>query len=101
MLEAKGVTPFSNKQFKHKMERLRAIFGEDGRRFPQIKNYFGLISPYKSRGLQSEFCPSWLKQKDEIPWIEMSLPKDRLTVFGCDEQGKPNKNHAFWTIRKG
>ncbi len=36
-----------------------------------------------------------------IPWLEMPIPSDRLTVFGCDEKGRPNKERAFWTIRQG
>ena len=101
MLEAKGVTAFSNRQFKHKMDRFRSIFGENGKRFLMVKPYFGLVSPRKSTGLLYDLCPSWLKHGDDMPWLEMSIPQDRLTVFGCDEHGRPSQKRAFWAVRKG
>ena len=101
MLEAKGVTAFRNRPFAHKIDRFRSIFGETGDRWPQIKPYFGLVSPRKSKGLRYDLCPAWLKVGDKIPWFEMPIPSDRLTVFGCDEKGRSNKERAFWTIRQG
>lgn len=101
MLEAKGVTAFSNSQFEHKINRFKSIFGETGDRWAEIKPYFGLVSPRKPKGLHYDLCPAWLKVGDKIPWFEMSIPSDRLTVFGCDEKGRPNKERAFWTIRQG
>lgn len=101
MLEAKGVTAFSNSQFVHKINRFKSMFGETGDRWTEIKPYFGLVSPRKSKGLHYDLCPAWLKVDDKIPWFEMSIPSDRLTVFGCDEKGRPNKERAFWTIRQG
>jgi len=101
MLEAKGVTAFSNSQFEHKINRFKSIFGETGDRWAEIKPYFGLVSPRKSKRLHYDLCPAWLKVGDKIPWFEMSIPSDRLTVFGCDEKGRPNKERAFWTIRRG
>lgn len=99
MLEAKGFTAFSNRQFKHKIDRLRSIFGEDGHRWPEVKPYFGLVSPRESRKLQAEICPSWLKVENEIPWFEMPLPDNRLILYGCDKQGRPNQERAFWTVK--
>jgi len=101
MLEAKGVTAFSNSQFRHKMDRFRSIFGENGRRFSRIKPYFGLVSPRKPTGLRYDLCPLWLKHGDDIPWFEMSIPRDRLTVFGCDKEGRPNQRRALWTVKQG
>lgn len=101
MLEAKGVTAFSNNQFVHKINRFKSIFGETGDRWAEIKPYFGLVSPRKSKGLHYALCPAWLMVDDKIPWFEMSIPSDRLTVLGCDEKGRPNKERAFWTMRQG
>lgn len=101
MLEAKGVTAFNNRQFQHKMGRFRSIFGEAGYRWPRIKPYFGLVSPRKPNGLRYDLCPAWLTVGAQIPWFTLSLPSDRLTVLGCDKNGRPNKERAFWTTRQG
>jgi hypothetical protein len=101
MIEAKGVTSFTNKQFIHKMDRLKAIFGEDGKRFgDNIKLYFVLVSPDESERLRVEHCPSWLKQGEKIHWIKLIIPKDRLIVYGCNEKKKSDKSRAFWTIKE-
>jgi hypothetical protein len=98
MLEAKGVTSYDNNQFRHKIDRFKKIFGEKGDRFAKIKPYFGLISPRESKGLDFEYCPSWLKVDRKIPWFEMAIP-ERLVLFGCDERGKSNNSRDFWTIK--
>ena len=99
MLEAKGVTAFSNRQFKHKMDRLRVIFREDGRRWPQIRPYFGLASPRYPVKLRRCVCPAWLMVRGEIPWLPMQ-PQGSRIVFRCDEGGRPNKDGAFWRTRE-
>jgi len=103
MLEAKGVTPYSNRQFEHKMSRLRTIFRENGSsRWPQtqIRPYFGLASPRNPVKLRRCLCPDWLRVNGQIPWLKMTL-QGKLTVFRCDEEGRPNKESAFWTTRPG
>jgi len=99
MLEAKGFTAFSNRQFTHKMDRLKSIFGEKGNRWPKVKPYFGLISSRESGKLKTNICPSWLKVEGRIPWFEMPLPNNRLILYGCDKLGRPNKERAFWTVK--
>ena len=99
MLEAKGVTPFINSQFEHKMNRLKAIFHENGNRWPQIRTYFGLVSPRDPVKLRRCVCPDWLRVNGKIPWFEMPIPPGRLEVFRCDKKRIPNKDGAFWTKR--
>jgi len=99
MLEAKGFTAFSNRQFAHKMDRLKSIFGEKGNRWPEVKPYFGLISSRESGKIKTDICPSWLKVEGKIPWFEMSLPNNRLILYGCDKLGRPNQERAFWTVK--
>jgi len=99
MLEAKGFTSFNNKQFEHKMHRLKSIFGDNGQRWQAVKPYFGLVSPRKSSKLQVDKCPSWLKVGGTLPWFEMALPSSRLILYRCDELGKPNQEGILWTVK--
>jgi len=100
MLEAKGVTYFSNGQFIHKVGRLKHIFRDDGKRWPQVAPYFGLVSPKESKRLKYEICPSWLKIEGKIPWFEMEITPARLAVYGCNIQGKRDKNRNYWSVRE-
>ena len=99
MLEAKGFTSFNNRQFEHKMNRIKDIFGEDGQRWQAIKPYFGLVSPRKSSKLRVEECPSWSKVEGTLPWFEMPLPDNRLILYRCDERGRQDKECALWTVK--
>ena len=99
MLEAKGFTSFNNRQFAHKMDRLRSIFGDDGQRWKAVKPYFGLVSRREPSKLQVIKCPSWLKVEGTLPWFKMSLPGNRLILYRCDEQGRPNQECALWTVK--
>lgn len=99
MLEAKGATPYSNAQFRHKVNRLCQVFGDDGKRWPHVTPYLGLMSPRPPKRLDYSVCPSWMKIGGKIPWLRMPIPTDRLVLFGCDNQGKPNQDRPFWTVR--
>ena len=101
MLEAKGVTPFINSQFEHKMNRLKTIFGKNGDRWSQIRPYFGLASPRDPVRLRRDLCPAWLTVKGKIPWFKMPIPPGRIEVFRCDKGRRPNKAGAFWATRPG
>ena len=98
MLEAKGVEAYDNKQFEHKMERFRSIFGQNGRRFASVRPHFGLMSPHEPKHLRSDVCPSWLKLDGKLPWLPMQIP-ERLALFGCDRDGRADKKRKFWTLR--
>ncbi len=99
MLEAKGVTAFSNRQFQHKIDRMKQVFGDDGKRWPTARPYLGLVSPRQPKGLDQDVCPSWLKVDGSVPWLEMNIPSDRLVLYGCDSRGKPYYERPFWTVR--
>jgi hypothetical protein len=100
MLEAKGVGAYDNSQFKHKMDRLRSIFGETGSTFAKVKPHFGLISPHEPKHLDpdGDVCLSWLKVNGKVPWLRMQIP-ERLALYGCDYQGKSDNERRFWTTR--
>jgi hypothetical protein len=98
MLEAKGVTPFKDKQFKHKISRFKQIFGHTGNKWNNVKPYLGLISPKKPENL-NKFCPEWLKINGEVAWLPMLIPEDRLVVFRCDPQRRQNKEGNSWAVR--
>jgi hypothetical protein len=100
MLEAKGVTAFSSGQFKHKVERFENIFEKNGKRWgDDVIPHFGLVSPKKSKNLDTKICPEWLRVNGEVPWFEMKIPDGRLVVLGCDQEGNPNQARRFWTVR--
>lgn len=63
LLEAKGVTGWSNRQMNSKAERLKAIFGQEGNRFSHIEPSFAILSPAESRGLLSDSWPGWMARR--------------------------------------
>jgi len=54
LVEAKGVTSWTNRQMNAKADRFSSIFGVDGMRFPFAVPHFVTVSPKPSVGLNSK-----------------------------------------------
>lgn len=100
MCECKAETGWTNKQLQSKCKRLRSIFGEDGEKIKNVIPYFVLISPKKSKNLDMSYVPSFIKVNDEIPWMQLELPKLLKKITRCDIHGGKNKNGIFWKVEK-
>lgn len=111
LLEAKGVTGWSNEQMKRKAERFGQIFGDDyGSAWKNdVKPYFALVSTYQpTKKFKTDTWPAWMKAKDGKPIIidlgigEYLRADDNLRkVTRCDKGNPPksNKSGEFWTIK--
>lgn len=99
MLEAKGVTGFTNAQFSSKVERLRAISDVLGWQTATAIPHFVLISPRPPQQLKFEHCPNWMLQPDgQVPWIPLPLPEFLKKVVRCDKGENPNREEPYWTV---
>lgn len=96
MIEAKGVTPFSNKQLRSKVTRLKRIF--DARRRPRITPHFMLASPRESAGIKTAGWPAWTLVNNRPIWLQMRLPKDLLTATRCHEDGRVAAIGDYWKV---
>jgi len=101
LLECKGVTGWSNKQFCSKMARLKKIFGLDGRKYPAVQPHFGLISPRESKGLDKSCIPTWLLRKDQLPYIKMPIPSGLVSITRCGRDGTVSSRGDHWRLRPG
>jgi len=92
LIEAKAYLPWTNRQLASKTERLRDIFGEDGKRAGVVDPHFVLMTDRRSDNIQSCNWPDWTTDGNGNPfWLEYDLP-DRCKVTRCDAGGKPDKN---------
>jgi hypothetical protein len=97
LIEAKGVTSFSNKVLGSKARRLKAIFGEDGRHFSHIQPHFVMVSPLESTDIKPDNWPSWMRG-DQIAWLKLNVPDNLLRVTRCDENGKVTAVGDHWRV---
>ena len=99
MLEAKFVLAWSNAQLNSKADRLKDIFGEDGRNWKGVIPHFAIVSPKKPSKLKPSRWPEWMKPNGEIPWMKLSMPNRLLKkTTRCDESGRPSSNDYYWKI---
>ncbi len=99
MVEAKGVTGWTNKQATSKTRRLEAIFGQRGDKWPGIRPYFVLASPKESQRLNCSRWPSWMKREDGRPhWMRMEIPSGLRMVTRCSESGKVSQEGQYWKV---
>ena len=108
MIEAKGDTAWSTSQMKSKIKRLKAIFGNAGENFDQVKPYYLLLSPGEPQKLKITL-PEWMRSKDVdhgFFWVRLTMSgekefwkiqrtKDGSSPYSCPEDGYPN-----WKIRR-
>ncbi len=100
MIEAKGDTSFSNKQLEHKAERLRAIFGDDGLKWDNIRPHFVLCSPERPKLLNSDTVPTFMLSENDggFVWFRLYMPANQRKVTRCEQGGTASHKGTHWKI---
>jgi len=71
LIEAKGVTGWTNKQMASKVQRFEQILGADGKRWPCVVPHVLLLSPRRPQRLNVSAWPSWMTVGGEVPWCQL------------------------------
>ena len=99
MLEAKGVTGFTNRQFRSKVDRLVAMSEALGWERAKAIPHFALISPRKPQQLKYDCCPPWMLGPDaKVAWICLPLPEILKKVVRCDRGGIASLQGDRWKV---
>jgi hypothetical protein len=98
LLEAKGVTGWTNKQMKHKADRLGTIFGADGAPLDGVVPHFAMLSPNRPKRLKEAKWPDWMRPGGSAVWIELPIPPGLRKVTRCDDQGRPSWQGTSWRV---
>jgi hypothetical protein len=86
LIEAKGYTKWDPKQVAHKVERLRSLFGEDGRRFPGVCPHLIFVGPVPPKA--NDPWPSWALAEGKPVFMKLPQPtgdKYRLARTSASE----------------
>ncbi len=105
LIEVKGASYFDNKQLASKMERLDLVHSHYEQWIkdalpsapPKVNFHFLLMSPQRPTEKLKVKWPVWLSPPRD-QWLELTFPKDALTVSRCDDKGNPTKDGPFWCI---
>lgn len=98
MLEAKGVTSYSNRQFESKVRRLSEAFAAP--QAERVVPHLVLVSPTVPRYLRYECCPPWMLGKDgRVAWLQLLVPSDMQKIVRCTESGTPDRHGEYWTVK--
>lgn len=101
LIEAKAETGWTNKQMTSKAKRLEKIFGTDGKKYPNAKPYFCLMSPRLPQQLNSNKWPPWMTNSEGEPiWLCLTVPEGRRKVTRCDDEGKSSAERGYFRIFK-
>jgi hypothetical protein len=98
VIEAKGVTGWTNSQLKSKAMRLMEIFGEAGTDRANVVPHFVLTSPKESKGIDLTSWPKWMSQEGKVAWIQLPIPSDLLRVSRTNERARPDKDGSYWAV---
>ncbi len=102
LIEAKGVTSWTNSQIRSKAKRMREIWGNDGKLIEKVVPHFVLMSPRESKGLEKDICPDWMCPKGNFTWMRLKLPENYGThkVCRCNSNNKIGKGGGYWGVFK-
>lgn len=99
LVEAKGVTAWTNKQATSKIDRLKHII-EQAQDLPlDVEWRYVLASPKASAKLTTKDWPSWATSSDGSPyWLPLNIPPTLVKTQRCDDSGKPSSSGTHWRI---
>lgn len=104
LLEAKGVTGWSNAQLTRKAKRLKAIFGDNGDRWcsekSAIKPYFAILSPaLPSDKFKVPSSPKWILTADNmVKHFCLKIPKKLWQPKRRDRVDGEPKRYKNWFV---
>ncbi len=98
LIEAKATAAWSTTEMRPKVERLKQIFGPDGKNYPEVRPQFALTSPRQPEKLNTSFWPSWMTRDGASVWFPLPMPSERLVMTGCDDGGKSSKGRQYFRI---
>ena len=97
LIEAKAYLGWDNPPLDEKAERLRDIFGENGKRWKFVKPHFVLMTGKRSQGIRPNKWPNWMRNGNEVNWLDYDLPS-RLKITRCTEKGLSSETGRFLVI---
>ncbi len=99
-IEAKATSGWTNKQMNAKMNRLKSIFGEDGKDWKHVVPHFALLSPKRPLKLDLANIPNWMINEKGYRHLKLEMPFELKRATRCDVSGKPNADGGYWTTKK-
>jgi hypothetical protein len=100
LIEAKGVTGWTNKQMNSKAKRFGDIFGNQGNSWSGVVPHFVMMASSQPQGLFIEKWPYWMAPNGKINWLELPIPEYLIHVYRCNEQGQASKDGQSWKVKK-
>jgi hypothetical protein len=81
LCEAKAYSPEQPRQIQHKVDRLTAILGEDGRTFPGVVPRLVLLAPKASPTSTTKGWPKWATREDgSARFVPLPPPEGRYSI---------------------
>ncbi len=91
LIEAKGVTGWTNKQMTSKANWFGDIFGEQGTTWPGVMSHLVIMSPSSPKGFLVEKWPHWMAPNGHIRWLGLTIPEHLKQVCRCNLQDKKTR----------
>lgn len=99
LIEAKGVTGWTNKQMDSKVKRFREFFGENGKKHKNLIVHFILMSPRPPQRINEDW-PTWMTTDRKPNWMELTIPNNFMKVTRCGKNGIADQFGNYCIIRE-
>ena len=92
-------TAWSNTQMKSKVQRIKAMFGQDGFKRSGVTAILVLTSPTEPSDLQTTTWPERMAPGGKWRWMPMEVAEGRTRLYRCNTNGKRSKNDGYAVIK--
>ena len=99
LIEAKGVTGWSNRQMTSKAKRLCGIFGDDANERSGVRPHFVIMSQCERGKLDQSGWPKWMTAGiGKVSWVRLPVPEKLKRVARCDGNATEDRNGRYWKV---
>lgn len=88
---------WSSRRFRRIVDRLRRVFGEDGRALVGAFPRFVALGPERPSPAQTASWPRWMLRSDGTArWLPYGPAPGERKLLRCDRKGRPRRGGEFW-----
>lgn len=99
LFAAKTSGKWAARRFRRISDRLRRVFGEDGRALGGVQPRFVALGPERPGPAQTTAWPRWMCRADGASrWIEYGKNPQELAIVRCDKKGRPRRVGEYWKL---
>jgi hypothetical protein len=99
LIQGRNSGKWTGRRSKRIAERMRRVFGDDGRALPHARVRFVALGIERPNNAATAAWPAWmLHAGGTSTWLPFGRAEGELRVIRCDRHGRPRASGDFWKL---